>query len=45
MFLNLIITAGKGVLAFLSGSTALFVETIHSISDGGIITILTEILP
>ncbi len=33
VFLNLTITAGKGVLAYLSGSTALFAETIHSTSD------------
>ncbi len=33
VFLNLLITAGKGVLAYLSGSTALFAETIHGISD------------
>jgi divalent metal cation (Fe/Co/Zn/Cd) transporter len=29
VFLNLTITAGKGVLAYLSGSTALFAETIR----------------
>ena len=33
ILLNLTIMLGKGFLAFLSGSTALIAETIHSASD------------
>ncbi|ACX52386.1 cation diffusion facilitator family transporter [Ammonifex degensii KC4] len=33
VLLNLVVTAAKGVLAFLTGSTALWAETLHSLSD------------
>lgn len=33
VLLNLIIMLGKGFLAYISGSTALLAETVHSISD------------
>ncbi|RDV82988.1 cation diffusion facilitator family transporter [Ammonifex thiophilus] len=33
VLLNLAVTAAKGILAFLTGSTALWAETLHSLSD------------